>query len=174
MLLSQSGTTKGLYDIYLMDADGQNTRRAFDALDYRTAPTWSPDGKKIAYHTYSSVPDWAVYRNTIDGGEGERVAETTVKRGGFPAWSPDGTEIAFTDVVAGPPVRVAPLAVRIPTEMRIWIINLQTREKEILLPRIKGGDTHYPAWSPDGTKLAFYWWKRDEKKGWYLYCQSRW
>ena len=155
---------QGLYDIYLMDADGQNIRRAFDALDYRTAPTWSPDGKQIAYHTYSSVPDWSVYFNTLGGGKAERLSEATMERGGFPAWSPDGNEIAFTHVVEQQPVRAKPLAVAIPMEMRIWIINLQTREKEILLPRIRGGDTYYPAWSPDGTKLAFYWWKREEKK----------
>ena len=31
---------KGLYDIYLMDADGENIRRAFEDLEYRTAPAW--------------------------------------------------------------------------------------------------------------------------------------
>ena len=66
--LSQNTFTKGLYDIYLMDPDGQNIRPAFGELDYRTAPAWSPDGKKIAYHTYSPIPDWAVYFNTIGGG----------------------------------------------------------------------------------------------------------
>ena len=30
----------GLYDIYLMDPNGQNIRPAFDELDYRTAPAW--------------------------------------------------------------------------------------------------------------------------------------
>lgn len=155
---------QGLYDIYLMDADGQNVRRAFNDVEYRTAPTWSPDGENIAYHTYSPVPDWAVYFDRLGGGKAERLSEAAMRHGGFPAWSPDGTEIAFTDVVAGPPVRIAPLAVRIPMEMHIWIINLQTREKERLLPRIRSGDTYYPVWSPDGTKLAFYWRERDRQK----------
>ena len=148
----------GLYDIYLMDANGKNIRRAFDDLDYRTAPAWSPDAKKIVYHTYSPEPDWAVYVNTLGGGKAERVAKSGIHPGGFPAWSPDGTEIAFVD---GNPL-----------EWRIWIINLQTHEKEILLPRIKGGHMQYPAWSPDGKKLAFYWWKPEEQKS-YIYIVNR-
>ena len=151
----------GLYDIYLMNANGRNIRRAFAELDYRTAPAWSPDGEKIAYHTYSPIPDWAVYFNTIGRGTAERVAKSGIHPGGFPDWSPDGTEIAFTG------------GTRI--EWRIWIRNLQTGDKKLLLPKIKGvlpkikgGDLRNPAWSPDGKKLAFYWWKRDENKP-YIY-----
>ena len=148
----------GVFDIYLMDANGKNIRPAFDELDYRTAPTWSPDGKRIAYHTYSPIPDWAVYFNTTEGGTAERVSKAGIYPGGFPDWSPDGTEIAFTGGSR--------------TEWRIWIINLQTHEKEILLPKIKGGNMQDPAWSPDGKKLAFYWWKPDEQKS-YIYIVNR-
>lgn len=132
---------EGLYDIYLMDPDGQNVRRAFDDLEYRTAPTWSPDGKKIAYNMYSPVPDWAVYIHSFGGGKAERLAKSGEFFGGFPSWSPDGTKIAF---VSGSFEK-----------WRIQIINLITRKKEILVPRIPGGDMLYPAWSPDGKKLAF-------------------
>lgn len=149
---------KGLYDIYLMDADGKNIRRAFDELDYRTAPTWSPDGKKIAYYTYSPMPDWAIYFSTIDGGTAERVTEVGMYPSGFPAWSPNRTEIAFSSVIqreARPDVMI---------EQRIWTVNLQTLEKEILPLKVEEGDLRYPAWSPDGRKLAFSWSSRDRKK----------
>ena len=145
---------KGLYDIYLMDPNGENIRRAFNDLDYRTAPDWSPDGTRIAYHTYSPEPDWAVYTNTLGGGAAERVAESGIYPGGFPAWSPDGTEIAF---VSGNP-----------TEWRIRIINLKTREQEIFLPKTLGSHIHYPAWSPDGKQIAFALRKWGAKSGIYI------
>ncbi len=155
----------GLHDIYLMDPDGGNIRRAFSELDYRTAPTWSPDGKKIAYHTYSPVPDWAVYCDTISRGNAERIIEVGKYPNGFPAWSPDGTEMAFIGTMRGAPLPDG----AIPIEQRIWIINLQTGKKEALPVKIKKGSLRYPAWSPDGKKLAFAWRKRDgEKPGIYI------
>ena len=110
-----------------MDAGGQNVRRAFSELDYRTAPTWSPDGEKIAYHTYSPVPDWAVYFNTIDGGEAERVAEVGIHPSGFPAWSPDGTEIAFSSSSSSIPA--APRLGLVPIEWHIGVIQPKNRRE---------------------------------------------
>ena len=156
---------KGLYDIYLMDPDGGNIRRAFSELDYRTAPTWAPDGKKIAYHTYSPVPDWAVYFNTINGRNTKRVVKVGKYPNGFPAWSPDGTEIAYIGTMRGAPI----VGGAAPIEQRIWIINLQTHEKAALPVKIRKGSLMYPAWSPDGKKLAFAWRKRDgENPGIYI------
>ena len=146
---------EGLYDIYLMDPDGKNIRPAFDDLEYRTAPTWSPDGTQIAYHTYSPIPDWAVYTKAPGGGEAERIAESGMYPGGFPDWSPDGTEIAF----AGD---------KWPREWHIQIINLQTRKQETLLPEIQGRHMRYPAWSPDGKKIAFAMWEGGEEPSIYI------
>ena len=145
---------KGLYDIYLMDADGENIRRAFDDLAFRAAPAWSPDGTQIAYLTYSPMPDWAVYTKSLDGGDAERIAESGRGFSGFPAWSPDGTEIAF---VSGKS-----------PEWRMRIINLKTREEEILQPKIQGDNMLYPEWSPDGKKLAFSIWRWDAAPGIYI------
>ena len=145
---------KGLSDIYLMDPDGNNIRRAFDDLEFRTAPVWSPDGTQIAYRTYSPVPDWAVYTKPLGGGEAERIAKLGTGWSGFPAWSPDGAEIAF---VSGKS-----------PEWHLRIMNLKTREVDILQPKIQGDNMLYPAWSPDGKKLAFSVWRWDGAPGIYI------
>jgi len=60
--------------------------------------------------------------------------------------------------------RAAPQPGIVPIELRIWTINLQTLEKEILPLKVEGGDAGYLAWSPDGKKLTFSWRSRDGKK----------
>ena len=42
------------YDLYVMDADGSNLKCLKDALGDQHAPSWSPDGKTLAYLTF----DW--------------------------------------------------------------------------------------------------------------------
>jgi len=61
-------------------------------------------------------------------------------------------------------LRAAPQLGIVPIEWRIWTINLQTLEKEMLPLKVEGGDAGYLAWSPDGKKLAFSWRSRDGKK----------
>ena len=53
-------------------------------------------------------------------------------------------------------------------EWRIRIINLKTREEEILPPKIQGDNMLCPAWSPDGKKLAFSVWRWEGEPSIYI------
>ena len=130
----------GMHDLFLMDADGRNVRRVFKKLAQRIEPTWAPDGQRIAYH--AEMPQWSIQIATIQGVGGVQVALAEVQ-GGNPSWSPNGEEIAF---VAGADSR------------RIYIVELRTRTKRVFLPNEQPW-MYGPAWSPDGTKLAFSWLK---------------
>ena len=50
----------GARNLYLMDPDGSNVQRVFKFKieDWRTAPTWSPDGTQFAYERIN----WEKYR----------------------------------------------------------------------------------------------------------------
>ena len=98
-----------------MDSDGSNVRKVFDKWKRRTSPTWSPDGKRIAYSS-GEPGSQSIYIGTIDGKTEERVAI-----GCCPAWSPDGREIAF---VVG--------ALREPK--RISLLNSQTHRHRFFFP----------------------------------------
>ena len=130
----------GTRDIYIMDANGKNVQKVFRRLAYREYPVWSPDGKKLVYLRAS---DWGIYVGTIDGQQEDRITSTNFL-GGSPDWSPDGSEVAFI-FTAGP------------GNYRLKVVNLETREEKVLMPKRELGTFFDPDWAPDGTRIAFYW-----------------
>ena len=138
LFVSDRGGTR-VRDLYLMDADGANVRRVFKKKieAWRTNPTWSPDGKQIAYE----YVDWThlefgLYIATL----GEEDAEH-IGNGGEPAWSPDGSEIACY--------------IGDPRESQLTFINIHTREREQPLPTKALLWQFDPSWSAVGDRLAF-------------------
>lgn len=105
----------GSWDLYLMDAVKKNVRPVFEKSVDRRQPTWSPDGKQIAYRRVDAGVGY-IYIATSDGRNEERIAI-----GGSPAWSPDGREIAFV-------VRVAP------TRLNIYMLDVRTRTQKVFFP----------------------------------------
>lgn len=81
-----------VYNLYLMDAEGQNVRPLVKHLRYPEGLAWSPDGQWIAFRSKrTDIPFqdgiWLVH---VDTGETKLLV-----RGSFgnPSWSPNGEEI---------------------------------------------------------------------------------
>jgi len=132
-------------EIYVMNADGSNqTRLTYDeAADNQ--PAWSPDGSKIAFVSYRDG-DYEIYVMDADGSGQTRLSNRPgVDRD--PAWSPDGSKIAFTSERDGNP--------------EIYVMNADGSSQTRLtysagLPdQAWLGIDQDPAWSPDGSKIAF-------------------
>ncbi len=139
-------------DIYIINADGSNLTRVTNNLTSTAwVPIiigWSSDGKKIFFH-YS----FHIYSINTDGSNQTSIAYC---RDCYAAMSPDGTKIAFSswgDWI------INDLGATIYGHA-LYIVNADGSG----LTKIVGmnDNVNYeksPAWSPDGTKIAFEgWW----------------
>ena len=89
-------------EIYISDYDGANQRRITVNRALNITPTWSPDGRSIAYTSYrAGLPDPLHLVHLSRGAARSRPRATT--QNWLPAWSPDGTKIAFTSNRDGNP-----------------------------------------------------------------------
>jgi len=85
-----------------MDSDGSNVKMLTHVRNAIIGfPSWSPDGKKLAFNT-DQDGNFDIY--TINSSDGSNPTQLTSEGATDfqPTWSPDGTKIAFTsDRVGG-------------------------------------------------------------------------
>jgi len=135
-------------DVFVMDADGDGVRQLTEERPgtHSGQPTWSPDGREIAFVRGPSIAadiagrPGSLFIMAADGSDVRRLTRGALDSG--PAWSPDGREIVFSR------------AKDFNSSRGIWVVDVAGGEPRELTRTVDYFDT-FPAWSPDGTRIAF-------------------
>ena len=127
-------TTNGLDTI---NAGGGERLHLVSEPGVFATPTWSADGRRIAFASNRGSADFEIYSIGAQGGAITSLTNNTIEDND-PSWSPNGSRIAFARDL-GP--------------SQIYVMNADGTGE---LPLISGIlEDSAPAWSPDGTRIAF-------------------
>jgi Tol biopolymer transport system component len=134
-------------EIYAMNAeDGSGLTRLTYNNESDILPVWSPDGTKIAFSSVRNSTNSEIY--VINGEDGSGLTRLVNETYPFLSWSPDGTKIAFSKNTR------PPLLAEGDRHIDTYVMNAEDGSGLTRLTYISKNNG-FPAWSPDGTKIAF-------------------
>ena len=139
--------------LHLLDIKSKTTKQLTKGTSNEILPSWSPDGKKVAYVTKTGEMDrtdnYDVYVLEIDSTNSAIQLTTNLgsdSSSSRPQWSPDGKKIAYLH--GGDPALVWYAL------QELAVIDLGTKTNSILTKELDRNASS-PQWSDDGQSIYF-------------------
>ena len=134
-------TARERTSIHLLDVETGELRAVESDADHYASPTYSPSGRRLAFARTDAAYTWDVCVAKLDGRE-----QDCLTRGAAndtePSWSPDGRSIVFASDRGNPKLGLRSL----------YLVNIDGSDLRRLTSAFDDGA---PAFSPDGTEVAF-------------------
>ncbi len=135
--LAATLSTSGDEEIYLLTRSGKIDKRLTDSWGIDVSPTFSPDGRQMAFVSKRAGSP-QIYIKDMETGDIQRLTF----EGSYntePDWSPEGDRIAYSGMNNG--------------HADIFLIGTDGQGREQLTR--DSGSNESPAWSPDGSLIVF-------------------
>ncbi len=100
-VLRERKNAKPFFTLQIADSDGQQPRTVLESVEPILSPTWTPDGRKLAYVSFETGRP-AIYMQDLATGERETLAQFKGLNGA-PSFSPDGKQMLLTSSKDGNP-----------------------------------------------------------------------
>jgi eukaryotic-like serine/threonine-protein kinase len=143
--LAFSSNRTGTFQVWLMYSDGTRLLELTNLPNGACQPSWSPDGKKLAFvspcHPINDAfPGGRIYTMNSDGTNIQPLDMPVNLEGDFyPSWSPDGKAILYTSIQG-----------KLPQIFKFTLADNTTRN----LSNSKAYDFN-AIWAPNGKQIAF-------------------
>ena len=124
-------------ELQIADADGAGEETALASFEPIISPSWSPDGRRLAYVSFEAKKP-VVYVHSLQDGK-RQVAANFKGSNSAPAWSPDGARLAVSLSRDG--------------GSQIYLVNPDGGNARRISQ--SGGIDTEPVFSPDGRSLYF-------------------
>jgi Tol biopolymer transport system component len=126
--------------LYIMDIPGGKAKRLTGGNAHEFQPAWSPDGKTIAYVTWSSAGG-QLWKVSASGGAQQQLSKSDALYSN-PVWSPDGTRIVALRGNAYDRARLQFDSGQTANADLIWI-SAQGGDANLILPARGAGSPHF-------------------------------
>ena len=122
--------------LWTMPASGGTARAITDIFMDARQPSWSPDGRRIAFQAYR-LTTWQIWTVNADGTDVKPVTASSYDDR-EPVWSPDGTRIAFSSDRSG--------------SYDVWVLTLATGA--VRQATFDPSNEYMPSWK-SASEIAF-------------------
>jgi Tol biopolymer transport system component len=127
--------------IFLLDVANEDLRMVESDADHHAYPAFSPNGRRLVFSRADAAFTWDICIAELDGRDRDCLTHGQANDM-EPSWSPDGRSIVFASDRDDPKVGLRSL----------YVVN---SDGSGLRRLTTGFDDGAPAFSPDGTEIAF-------------------